>query len=104
MCRLSTRASAVLPARPDQIAKVASEYRVYYKRISSSDSGYVMDHTSILYLMDPNGKFVGLIAYQEKYCLSDRQVEETRGTGRVFVTEAARAGAISVVPKYKFAS
>ena len=50
---------------PDQVAKVASEYHVYHKRIPSSDSGYVMDHTAGLYLMDPNGKFVGLIAYQE---------------------------------------
>jgi protein SCO1 len=50
----------------DQIAKVASEYHVYYKRIPTSDGGYVMDHTAILYLMDANGKFVGPIAYQEK--------------------------------------
>jgi protein SCO1/2 len=50
----------------DQIAKVASEYRVYYKRISTSDGGYVMDHTSILYMMDADGKYVGLIGYQEK--------------------------------------
>ena len=54
-----------LTGTPDQIAKVTSKYRVYYKRIPTSDGGYVMDHAAGLYLMDPNGKFVGLIAYQE---------------------------------------
>ena len=57
-------------ATPDEIAKVASEYRIYYKRIPTSDGGYVMDHSAILYLMDPDGKFVGLIAYQEKTTLA----------------------------------
>ena len=51
---------------PDQIAKVASEYRVYYKRIPTSDGGYAMDHTAGLYLMDPKVRFVGFIPYQEK--------------------------------------
>jgi protein SCO1 len=51
---------------PDQIAKVTSEYRVYYKRIATSDGGYTMDHTAGLYLMDPMVRFFGLIPYQEK--------------------------------------
>lgn len=55
-----------LTGTPDQIAKIAREYRVYYKRIPTSDGGYVMDHSAILDLMDAKGKFVGLIAYQEK--------------------------------------
>jgi protein SCO1/2 len=50
----------------DQIDKVTSQYRVYYKRIATSDGGYVMDHSAILYLIDSKGKFAGLIAYQEK--------------------------------------
>ena len=50
---------------PHQIARIASEYRVYYKRNPTTDGGYVMDHSAVLYLMDPNGKFVGVIAYQE---------------------------------------
>ena len=50
----------------DQIAKVASEYRVYYKRIPTSDGGYAMDHTAGLYLMGPTVRFFGFIPYQEK--------------------------------------
>ena len=45
---------------PDQIAKVTSEYRVYYKRIPTSDGGYAIDHTAGLYLMDPKVRFFGL--------------------------------------------
>jgi protein SCO1/2 len=50
---------------PDQIAKIAKEYRVYYKKVPTDDGDYVMDHSSVIYLMGPRGKFVGLIAYQE---------------------------------------
>jgi cytochrome oxidase Cu insertion factor (SCO1/SenC/PrrC family) len=32
---------------------VTKEYGVYYKRIPTSDGGYVMDHIAILYMMDP---------------------------------------------------
>jgi protein SCO1 len=49
----------------EQIAKIAREYRVYYKRIPTSDGGYEMDHSAILYLMDPDEKFISTIAYQE---------------------------------------
>jgi len=51
---------------PAQIAKIAKEYRVYYKRIPTKDGGYVMDHTAFLYLMNAQGDFVGTIDYQEK--------------------------------------
>ena len=54
-----------LTGTSEQIAKVAKEYGVYYKRIPTSDGGYVMDHSAILYMMDPNGRFVGVIPYQE---------------------------------------
>ena len=51
---------------PDQIAKVAGEFRVYYKRIPASDGGYGIDHIAGLYLMDSKVRFLGFIPYQEK--------------------------------------
>jgi protein SCO1/2 len=51
---------------PAQIAKIAGEYRVYYKKIPTSDGSYVMDHSSMIYLMDAEKKFDTIIAYQEK--------------------------------------
>ena len=50
---------------PEQIAKIAKEYRVYYKKIPTDGGGYVMDHSAIIYLMGPDGKFDAVIAYQE---------------------------------------
>jgi protein SCO1/2 len=54
-----------LTGTSEQIAEVAKEYGVYYKRIPTSDGGYVMDHSAVLYMMDPNVRFVGVIPYQE---------------------------------------
>ena len=49
----------------EQIAKIAKEYRVYYKKIPTDDGGYVMDHSAMIYLMGPDDKFITLIRYQE---------------------------------------
>ena len=54
-----------LTGTSEQIAKVTKEYGVYHKRIPTSDGGYVMDHSAVLYMMDPNVRFVGVIPYQE---------------------------------------
>jgi len=51
---------------PAEIAQIASEYHVYYKKISQNDGSYLMDHSALLYLMNRQGQFVGTIAYQEE--------------------------------------
>ncbi len=51
---------------PEQIATIAKEYRVYYRKIPTSDGSYLMDHSAMIYLMDARGKFDTIIAYQEK--------------------------------------
>jgi protein SCO1 len=50
---------------PEQIAKIAKEYRVYYKKVPTDDGGYVMEHSAMIYLMGPDGKFVTIIRYKE---------------------------------------
>jgi protein SCO1 len=42
---------------PDDVAKMLKAYRVYAKKVPT-DSGYTMDHTALVYLMDKQGKFV----------------------------------------------
>ena len=44
--------------RSPSIAKVAKEYRAYYKKVPLDGGGYTMDHTAITYLMDKEGRFV----------------------------------------------
>ena len=40
------------------IAKVAGAYRVYFKKHPLPGGGYGMDHSSVIYLMGPDGRFV----------------------------------------------
>jgi protein SCO1/2 len=48
-----------LTGSADQIAKIAKEYQVYYKKGENVDEhDYIMDHSSLIFLMDPQGKFV----------------------------------------------
>jgi protein SCO1 len=49
-----------LTGTPEQIAAAAQEYGAYYVRhaTGSDANGYVMDHSTYLYVMDPRGKFV----------------------------------------------
>lgn len=44
----------------EEITAVARAYRVYYRKVKDekSSAGYTMDHTSIVYLMGPDGKFI----------------------------------------------
>ena len=49
-----------LTGSPEQVADVARKYRVYYAKVRPEGAGeqeYLMDHTSIIYLMGPDGQF-----------------------------------------------
>jgi protein SCO1/2 len=53
-----------LTGSAEQIAAAAKAYRVYYKRAgNSASSDYLMDHSSIIYLMGPDGRFVTHFSY-----------------------------------------
>ncbi len=48
-----------LTGTPEQIETAAREYRVYFAPQPATGGGaYTVDHSSILYLMDPEGQFV----------------------------------------------
>jgi protein SCO1/2 len=48
-----------LTGTPEQIASVAKAYQVYYAKGENVDDGqYLMDHSTLIYLMDPSGAFV----------------------------------------------
>lgn len=49
-----------LTGTPDEIAAVAKAYRVFYEKTpnESSPAEYGMNHTSIIYLMGPDGEYV----------------------------------------------
>jgi protein SCO1/2 len=45
-----------------QIAAVAKEYRVYYQPAPAQGGDYLVDHSSLVYLMDRNGKLLKIFA------------------------------------------
>jgi len=49
-----------LTGTPEEIATVTKEYRVYYAehRTGPGPNDYSMDHSSVLYLMSPDGGFI----------------------------------------------
>ena len=56
-----------LTGTPQQIADVARAYRVYFQKVPSKDGGpYLMDHSSIIYLLDRNGRFVTHFTHDAK--------------------------------------
>lgn len=54
-----------LTGTSEQIANVADEYRVHYKRVESPETTapYLMEHTSVLYLMDAEGRFADVFTH-----------------------------------------
>ena len=50
---------------PEQLPKLASDFRIYYAKVPTSDGSYTMDHTALVFLMDRDGRFAGTIAFEE---------------------------------------
>jgi protein SCO1/2 len=54
-----------LTGTPAQIAQIAGDYKVYYKKVPLPGGSYTMDHSSLVYLMDAKGQLAGLISYDD---------------------------------------
>ncbi len=54
-----------LTGSAEEIAAVAKAYRVYYSKVenNSGPDAYLMDHSSIVYLMDRDGRFLKHFTY-----------------------------------------
>lgn len=51
----------------DEITKVAGDYKVYFgKRAQEGTDDYLMDHSALIFAMDPNGKYVRLFSTRDK--------------------------------------
>ena len=46
-----------LSGTPEEIARAAKGYRVYYAKHPEAGGDYSMDHSSVIYVMDPEGRF-----------------------------------------------
>ena len=54
-----------LTGTPDQIEAAAASFKIFYERVPEEDApdGYMMGHTSQVFLFDPDGGFVRLYGY-----------------------------------------
>jgi protein SCO1 len=46
-----------LTGTAEEVAQAAKAYRVYYAKHPRPDGGYDMDHSAVIYVMDPQGRF-----------------------------------------------
>jgi protein SCO1 len=46
-----------LTGTPQEVAQAAKDYKVYYAKHPRADGGYDMDHSALIYIMDPAGRF-----------------------------------------------
>ena len=53
-----------LSGSPDEIARAAKAYRVYYAKHPEPGGDYSMDHSSVIYVMDPEGRFTASFTHQ----------------------------------------
>jgi protein SCO1/2 len=51
-----------LTGSPEAVAAAEQEYHVYAAKHPLAHGDYAMDHSSVLYVMGPDGKFLGVIA------------------------------------------
>ena len=56
---------AGLTGSPEEVAKAAKAWGVYYEKVPLEGGDYTMDHTASVFLLDENGEFQGTIAYGE---------------------------------------
>jgi len=48
-----------LTGTPEEVAAAAKAYRIFYQKVEEPGaSDYLMDHSSIVYLMDPDGNYI----------------------------------------------
>jgi len=53
-----------LTGTAEEIAQAAKSYRVYYVKHPETGGDYSMDHTSIIYVMDPQGRFTASFTHE----------------------------------------
>ena len=54
-----------LTGTADEVKTAAKAYKVYYRKVDdkNSDAGYTVDHSSIVFLMSPEGEYVAHFAH-----------------------------------------
>jgi protein SCO1/2 len=69
-----------LTGTPDQVARIAKAYHVYYQKADDSPS-YAVNHSTITYLMNPKGRFACVIPYNQSPQETAAQIKAAMARG-----------------------
>ena len=72
------RMEALVPT-VEQLPKLASDFRIYFAKVPTSDVSYTMDHTASVFLMDAEGQFAGTISFGEAAELREAKLRKLLG-------------------------
>lgn len=50
-----------LTGTPEQVREAAKAYKVFYRKADDGRGGYLMEHTAVLFLMDPEGRHLEIL-------------------------------------------
>ncbi|KAL3622759.1 Protein SCO1 1, mitochondrial [Castilleja foliolosa] len=68
-----------LTGSPEEVKSAARAYRVYYMKTEEEGSDYLVDHSIVMYLMDPNMQFVKFFGKNfDADTLSDGVIQEIK--------------------------
>jgi len=71
-----------LRGTPAQTAAAAQGYGVIYERDDEGDGPYLFEHTSYIYVMNPEGRFIEALAGEAEAGKIARRVTELMGGGK----------------------
>lgn len=71
-----------LSGTPQQIERVARDYRAYVKRVPLPGGDYTLEHTLMVYMMDRDGGFVGPLDLNAGHALALKQLRKLVSDGR----------------------
>jgi len=69
-----------LTGTPDQVKGAVKAYRAYFEKDGTGDA-YLVNHTSLIYLMNPDGQFSRVLAYGLSPDENARQILDAMKTG-----------------------
>lgn len=72
------RIDALVPTEA-QLRQLASDFRVYYAKVPTSDGSYTMDHTASVFLFGRDGRFAGTLAYDEAAATKQAKLKRLLG-------------------------
>ncbi len=71
-----------LTGTPQQIERVARDYRAYVKRVPLPGGDYTLEHTLMVYMMDRDGGFAGPLDLNAGHALALKQLRKLVADGR----------------------